>query len=368
MSGALSGITIADFSRVLAGPYATMMLADLGADVIKIEHPDKGDDSRSWGPPYAADSQSTYFHSVNRNKRSVGIDLKTEQGRAQARQIAATADVLVENFPPGTMAKFGLDFETLSGLNPRLVYCSISGFGSTDAGAALPGYDLLIQAVGGLMSITGEPDQPTKVGVALVDVITGLHAVMAIEAALLHRHQTGRGQKVELTLLSSLLSAMVNQSAAWVGAGVVPRALGNAHPSIVPYQQFSASDGDFVVAVGNNLQFAALCTAIGLEALIEDEKYATNTARVAHRDELVAILNNRFAQQSVSELVAALSSVRVPAGPINSIAQAFEWAQTLGLEPVITIDGLPTVAHPVTYSDFEVRYRSSPPPLGNADE
>ena len=368
MSGALSGISIADFSRVLAGPYATMMLADLGADVTKIEHPDKGDDSRSWGPPYAADGQATYFHSVNRNKVSVGIDLKTESGRARAREIALAADVVVENFPPGTMAKFGLDYDTLSAINPRLVYCSITGFGTSEEAASLPGYDLLIQAVGGLMSVTGEPGQPTKVGVALVDVITGLHAVMAIEAALIQRQSTGRGQKVELTLMSSLLSALVNQSAAWVGAGVVPRALGNAHPSIVPYQQFTAADGDFVLAVGNNLQFNAMCVAAGLENLMGNEKFATNTARVAHRDELVQILNTRFAQRPVAEWVDVFKAAKVPAGPINSIAQAFEWADRLGLHPIISIDGLPSIAHPVKYSESEIRYQSSPPPLGSSND
>lgn len=368
MAGALNGIVVADFSRVLAGPYATMMLADLGADVTKIEHPDKGDDSRNWGPPYASDGQATYFHSVNRNKRSVGIDLKTESGRARAREIAVSADVLVENFPAGTMAKFGLDYDTLRALNPRLVYCSITGFGTSDEAAALPGYDLLIQAVGGLMSVTGEPGQPTKVGVALVDVITGLHAVMAIEAALLQRQSTGRGQRVELTLMSSLLSALVNQSAAWVGAGVVPRALGNAHPSIVPYQQFTAADGDFVLAVGNNLQFNAMCGAAGLEHLLDNQNYATNTARVAHRDELVAILNERFAQRRVAEWVDVFMAAKVPAGPINTIAQAFDWAERLGLNPIVSVEGIPSVAHPVKYSESEIRYESSPPSLGAADE
>ena len=258
-----------------------------------------------------------------------------------------------------TMAKFGLDYETLSGINPRLVYCSITGFGTSEEAAALPGYDLLIQAVGGLMSVTGEPGQPTKVGVALVDVITGLHAVMAIEAALIHRQSTGRGQKVELSLMSSLLSALVNQSAAWVGAGVVPRALGNAHPSIVPYQQFTAADGDFVLAVGNNVQFDAMCVAAGLENLIGDDKFATNSARVAHRDELVQILNTCFAQRSVAEWVDVFKAVKVPAGPINSIAQAFEWADRLGLHPIISIDGLASIAHPVKYSESEIGYHSS---------
>ena len=218
------------------------------------------------------------------------------------------------------------------------------------------------------MSVTGEPGQPTKVGVALVDVITGLHAVMAIEAALIQRQSTGRGQKVELTLMSSLLSALVNQSAAWVGAGVVPRALGNAHPSIVPYQQFTAADGDFVLAVGNNLQFNAMCVAAGLENLMGNEKFATNTARVAHRDELVQILNTRFAQRPVAEWVDVFKAAKVPAGPINSIAQAFEWADRLGLHPIISIDGLPSIAHPVKYSESEIRYQSSPPPLGSSND
>ncbi|MEI8083528.1 MAG: CoA transferase, partial [Actinomycetes bacterium] len=250
--GALSGLVVADFSRVLAGPYATMLLGDLGAEVVKIERPGAGDDTRSWGPPFAPNGQTTYFQSVNRNKRSLSVDLKSAEGVTVARELIARADVLVENFRPGTLDGLGLGYQRLHAENPRLIYCSISGFGS-GAGAHLPGYDALLQAVGGLMSVTGDPPgHPTKAGVALVDVITGLHAVYGIMAALRHRDVTGRGQLVEVNLLSSLLSAMVNQSAAWVGAGIVPASTGNDHPSVAPYGLFQAADGPFVIAVGND--------------------------------------------------------------------------------------------------------------------
>ena len=367
MTGALSAITIADFSRVLAGPYATMMLADLGATVIKVERPGTGDDTRSWGPPYAEDGKSTYFHSVNRNKNSVALDLKNEADRRKARTIAMAADVVIENFPVGTMAKFNLDYETLAAHRPDLIYCSISGFGTSETAAAMPGYDLLVQAVGGLMSITGHPNEPTKVGVALVDVITGLHAVMAIQAAIIHRQNTGRGQHVELSLMSSLLSAMVNQSSAWAVGGITPRAMGNAHPSVVPYQVFNAADADFVVAVGNDQQFGVLAAIVGHQEWITDPRFSSNSARIENRELLEKLLNEVFAGRNASEWVEALTRLKVPAGRINSISEAFALAAELGLEPIVNVDGAPTVAHPVRYSDFDIDYRYAPPTLGSTD-
>ena len=286
MTGALDGIVVADFSRVLAGPYATMLLADLGATVVKVERPGSGDDTRAWGPPFAADGQSTYFQSVNRNKASIALDLGAADDRRIAHALAARADVLVENHKPGALTRFGLDYTQVRAVNPAVVYCSISGFGS-GAGAELPGYDLLVQAMGGLMSITGT-DEPTKAGVAVVDVLTGLHAAVGILAALHHRDRTGEGQRIEATLLTSLQSSLVNQASAYVGAGAVPGFMGNAHPSIAPYEVFAAADRTMIIAVGNDAQFARLADVLGQPGLSADPRFATNAARVEHREELKA--------------------------------------------------------------------------------
>ncbi|HEX6967724.1 MAG TPA: CoA transferase [Micromonosporaceae bacterium] len=367
--GALGGLLVADFGRVLAGPYATMLLADLGADVVKIERPDTGDDTRAWGPPWTS-GEATYFLGVNRNKRSVALDLRTPEGLAAARDLARRADVVVENFRPGTMDRLGLGYAELSAANPGLVYCSVTGFGPHQ-GRDLAGYDLLVQAVGGLMSITGpDPARPTKVGVALVDVITGLHAAVGILAALRHRDRTGRGQRVEVNLLSSLLSALTNQAAGYLGAGVVPVAMGNRHPSIAPYEVFSTADRPLVVAVGNDRQFRALVDALGLPSLAEDERFATNAARVAHRDELVAALSGVLAGRTADEWFETLSAVGVPAGPINDIRQAFALAARLGLDPVVEIEdpvrGAPSrqVANPIRLSETPAAYHRPPPRLG----
>ena len=367
---ALDGILVADFTRVLAGPYATMLLADLGAEVVKVERPDGGDDTRAWGPPYAADGEATYFLAVNRNKSSVALDLRVDEGWEAARALAARADVLVENFRSGTMERLGLGYETLRRENPGLVYCSITGFGS-GAGAALPGYDLLVQAVGGLMSITGpEPGQPTKAGVALVDVITGLHASVGILAALRHRERTGQGQRVEVNLLSSLLSALANQASAYLGAGVVPGILGNRHPSIAPYEVFPTADRPLVVAVGNDRQFASLVTILGRPELAGDPRFATNTARVRNRDELTAILTDALRRRGADEWFDLLAGASVPAGPINDVAEAFALAERLGLEPSVEL-GRPgettrvrQVASPIRLSETPARYETAPPRLG----
>lgn len=365
--GTLDGVVVVDFSRVLAGPYATMMLGDFGARIIKVERPGTGDDTRAWGPPFDADGTATYFNAVNRNKTSVVIDLGSEDGRRQALDLVRTADVVVENFRTGTMERLGLGYDDLVAVKPDLIFCSITGFGA-DGGAALAGYDLLVQAVGGLMSVTGpEPGAPTKVGVALVDVITGLHALAGILAALAHRSRTGEGQRVETNLLSSLLSSLVNQASGFVGAGVVPGILGNRHPSISPYETFATADRPVALAVGNDKQFAQLCAAIGRAELATDERFATNTARVSNRQELTATLEKALADHGADHWFALLSPLGVPIGPINNIAEAFAFAEHLGLAPSVEVPGsaTPQVANPLTFSQTPVQYRSGPPPLGD---
>lgn len=376
MSGALEGILVADFTRVLAGPYATMLLADFGADVIKVERPPAGDDTRAWGPPYTPDGQATYFQSVNRNKRSVALDMKDDEDRWLARELADRADVVVHNLRPGTMERWGLGFEQLSEHRPELVYCAISGFGS-GVGAALPGYDLLAQAVGGLMSMTGEPGNPTKVGVAIVDVITGLHADIGILAALRHRDQTGVGQLVEVDLLTSLLSSLVNHASAYVTGGVLPVATGNAHTSIAPYQPVPTRDRPLVLAVGNDGQFGRLCQVVGRPGLASDERFDTNAARVRNRVELITELTPALADRDADEWQGLLTAAGVPCGPINDIRAAFDLAASLGLEPTSTYesdgggggDGASTTSDPIRLSSTPARYRTPPAGMGaDSDE
>ncbi|TDD25715.1 CaiB/BaiF CoA transferase family protein [Nonomuraea diastatica] len=383
--GALSGLLVADFSRVLAGPYATMLLADLGAEVVKVERPGTGDDTRAWGPPYAPGGQATYFLGVNRNKRSVALDLGDTADLEVARALATRADVLVENFRPGTMDRLGLGYDALRAPNPGLVYCSITGFGS-GAGAGLPGYDLIAQAVGGLMSVTGEPGGTgTKAGVALVDVITGLHAALGVLAALRHRDHTGEGghvtgagrphpgggpgggQRVEVSLLSSLLSALTNHSSAYAAAGVVPEAMGNRHPSIVPYEVFHAADRPLVIAAGNDRQFQALCAVLDRPDLAVDPRYATNAGRVAARDGLVAALDAVLRERPADEWFGLLTAAGVPCGPINDLAGAFALAEELGLEPSVRLGGTGQVAAPVRLGATPPSYRRPPPELGQDD-
>jgi len=369
--GALDGLKVLDFSRVLAGPFATMMLGDLGAEVIKVERPDGGDETRSWGPPFDARGQATYFLSVNRNKRSVVLDLKDDTDLERASELARTADVLVENFRPGLMAGLGLAYEDLQAGNPGLVYCSITGFGPGE-GARLPGYDLLVQALGGLMSVTGEADRdPQKVGVALVDILTGLFATSGILAALRHRDRSGEGQKVEVSLLASLLGALVNQGSAYTAAGVIEERMGNAHPSISPYELYEAARGQLVIAVGNDRQFRALCDTIGRPELADDARFATNTDRVANRVELREELDRALREQPADHWSEVLTAARVPAGPVNDIGAAFRLARELGLDPVVEIgdgDGPPTplTRNPITLSRTPASYRSAPPALGES--
>ena len=364
--GALDGVVVADFSRVLAGPYATMLLADLGATVVKVERPGVGDDTRAWGPPFAASGQSTYFESINRNKLSIALDLNDKADLAIATRLADTSDVVIENFAPGTLRRYELDAASVLLRNPQAIYCSITGFGS-GAGAAMPGYDLLVQAMGGLMSITGQTE-PTKTGVAVVDVLTGLHATVGILAALRHREVTGEGQALEISLLSGLLSSMVNQSGAFAGAAVTPGLLGNAHPSISPYEVYHARDRAIVLAVGNDGQFQALATAVGAPAMAQDPRFMTNTSRVAHRVALTDQLNELLSVRDAHDWQECLTQAGVPCGPINSIPDAFALAQSLGLPALVDIarsEGpmARQVANPVTLTRTPVSYRSAPPPV-----
>lgn len=366
VSAALQGVSILDFSRVLAGPYATMMLADFGATVTKIERPDGGDETRAWAPPVDAHGRSTYFASVNRNKSSAVADLADAADRRRLRALARDADVVVENFRTGTMERWGLGYDELRADNPRLVYCSITGFGAA-GGAHLPGFDLLVQAVGGLMSITGRrPSEPTKAGVAVVDVITGLHAATGILTALLARERTGLGQRVEVDLLSSLLSALVNQASGYLGAGVVPGIIGNAHPSIAPYDVFATADRPLVVAVGTDRQFRAFATAIGEPLAASDPRFSTNTARVANRDALTALITRRLAAASSDEWFDRMVAHDVPAGPINDLAEAFAFATRLGLPAVVEVDGSAQVANPIRLGATPATYRCAPPALGSS--
>lgn len=362
MPGPLDEIIVADFSRVLAGPYASMLLGDFGATVIKVEHPDRGDDTRAWGPPFTAEGKATYFESVNRNKRSIALDLRDTTDVRRAHKLANQSDVVIQNFKVGALDKFALDYDSVNAANPRVIYCSISGFGSK-AGKYLPGYDLLIQAMGGLMSVTGI-NEPTKVGVALVDVLTGLHASNAIMAALIERGESGIGQHLEVNLLSVLLSSMVNQSSAYVLGGVTPGLLGNAHPSIAPYEVFDCSDRSIVIAVGNDTQFTHLCSALELSELAIDSRFATNPNRVANRELLHVALSATLKTQSVEYWYSALNERGVPCGPINSIPQALALAEQLGLKPVH--EGM--VANPVDFSRTPVQYRLAPPDLGSSTE
>ena len=335
-NGPLDGLLIADFSRVLAGPFAAMTLGDLGADVIKVERPGTGDDTRAWGPPWLGE-ESTYFLGLNRNKRSVVLDLAHAGDRELARRLGERADVLIESFRPGLMASWALDGDSVRERNPRLVSCSITAFGA----AELPGYDLLLQAMGGLMSVTGEAGgPPLKVGAALVDLVAGLLAVAAIEAALVERESTGTGRNVEVSLLDSVLTSLINQGSGWVAAGALPARLGNRHPSIAPYETFDAVDRPFALACGNDRLFARLCEAIELPQMAVDERFATNHSRVAHVSELAAALQSVFSTRPATHWVAVLRAASVPVGPINNVAEAYELAEELGLEPVVETDGL----------------------------
>jgi crotonobetainyl-CoA:carnitine CoA-transferase CaiB-like acyl-CoA transferase len=366
---ALDGVLVADLSRVLAGPLCTMTLGDLGADVIKVERPDGGDDTRAWGPPFV-DEGATYYLALNRNKRSVVLDLKDPDDLALARVLCARADVVVESFRPGTSDRLGLGYDEIARDNPGVVYCAISAFGSGERAAALPGYDLLLQAMSGLMSVTGEPGgRPLKVGAPLIDVMCGLYATIAVLGALRARARDGRGQRVEVSLMDTALAGLLNQASAHVNTGAVPGRLGNRHPSIVPYETFAAADGDFAVAVGNDAIFGRLCGVVERPELVEDARYATNAARLTNRDELARELEGAFAAKPAAHWVAALGGAGIPAGPINDLAEAFAFAAGLGLEPVDEIDGVRTVRSPLRLGATPAAMRRRPPRLGeHSDE
>lgn len=364
-SGPLAGLLVADFSRVLAGPYATMLLADLGADVIKVESP-QGDETRTWMPP-VRDGVSTYYLGINRGKRSIVLDLRDEADVALALELVRRADVLIENLRPGGMAKYGLDYATVSAENPGLVYASISGFGSGE-GAKVPGYDLMVQAISGLMSLTGSPDGPPyRAGISVFDVMAGNHAVIGILAALRHRDATGKGQHVEVNLMSSALTGLVNHSSAWVAGGVVPYRMGNAHPSVFPYEPLPTADDDLIVAAANDRQFRALCGVLGIPEIADDPRFARNRDRTANREELRPILEERLATKGATEWFELLVDVGVPCGPINTIDGGFAMAEKLGLDPVVEVGegdrAMPTTRHPLRFSASPAVYRLPPPEL-----
>jgi formyl-CoA transferase len=361
----LEGLIVADFSRVLAGPMATMTLADLGATVIKVERPESGDDTRSWGPPWTA-AGSSYFESVNRSKHGVCLDFTDPENLAVARELARRADVVIHNFLPDLVTRWGLDYDAVNATNPRVIYCGISGFGS-GAGAALPGYDFVVQAMGGLMSITGDSDgDPTKVGVALVDVLTSKDATVAILAALAARERDGVGQRLDVNLMSSLLGSLANQASSYLATGRSPQRMGNHHPSVAPYQPLQCRDGLLVVACGNDRQFASLASLLGRSELAQDKRFATNGDRVANRRALTAILEACLGQDDASGWEIRMREAGVPAGRVADIAGAFATAAELGLEPVVEMPAGFTaqVSHPVRYSRSTTRQFSAPPGLG----
>jgi crotonobetainyl-CoA:carnitine CoA-transferase CaiB-like acyl-CoA transferase len=369
--GPLAGLLVADFSRVLAGPYCTMLLADLGADVIKVESPG-GDDTRHWQPPVTQAGVSTYYLAINRNKRSVVLDLRTERDRAAAAELARRADIMVENFKPGGLAKFGLDYATVSAANPAVIYASITGFGA-GAGRDLPGYDLIVQAVSGLMSLTGAADGPPfRAGVALFDAMAGLHATIGILAALAHRAATGEGQRVEASLLASAMSGLVNQTSAVMAGGVVPLRMGNAHPSLYPYEPLPTADGEIVIAAGNDTQFRRLCEVVGAPELADDPRWSRNELRTVNRAELAALLHKQLSARTSAEWFEALVAAGVPCGPINTVDGGVALATELGLSPVVMAGageaGVPTAAHPVTLSRTPPSYPLPPPGLDEHGE
>jgi len=380
----LSGIRVLDLSRVLAGPWCTQNLADLGADVIKIERPGSGDDTRRWGPPFLKDAQgnetteAAYYLSTNRNKRSVTVDIATKEGAELIRKMVSQADILVENFKTGGLKKYGLDYDSLKAINPALIYCSITGFGHTGPMAPLAGYDFMIQGMGGLMSITGERDDlpgggPQKAGVAVSDIITGMYASVAILGALQERHHSGLGQHIDMALLDCHVAMLANQTLNFMTSGEAPQRAGNAHQNIVPYQVFAASDGHLIVAVGNDSQFLAYCQTLGHPELADHPDYRTNSLRLANREALVAILEPIMKQRARDDWIAALQKVKVPCGPINDLAQVFDNEQVRhrGLwknMPHPVAGQAPTVANPIRLSDTPVQYRMAPPLLGQHTE
>ncbi len=357
----LEGISVVDLSRVLAGPLVAQTLGDLGADVVKIESPE-GDDTRRWSPPADAEGRATYHHAANRNKRSVVLDLREPADGELARRLCERADVVIANFTPGTLERFGIGYDTVAQTNPRVVYCEITGFGEA-AGATLQGYDPLVQAVGGLMSVTGPPDEPSKTGVAIVDVVTALYATVATLGALYARTRSGRGQRVTVNLLHANLAMLANQSTGWLGGEALPQRLGNVHPSIEPFATYRAADGELMICAGNDAQFARLVEVLGTPGLAADERFATNEARVAHRNELRALLEEQLGERPRAAWRDALSAARVPAGPVQGLDEAFSLAAALGLDVVDETGGVRTVSFPAELSRTPATTRLRPPGL-----
>ena len=368
MTKALSGIRVLDLSRVLAGPWATQMLGDLGAEIIKVEQPCKGDDTRSWGPPWHGDGDqalSGYYLSTNRNKQSVTIDMAKPAGQQLIRDLAAQSDVLVENFKLGGLAKYGLDYDSLKTTNPRLIYCSITGFGQDGPRAAQPGYDFMIQGLSGMMSVTGDPsNEPQKSGVAYADVMTGLHSVIAILAAITQRHTSGRGQHIDMALFDVAVSTLANQALNFLVSGKPPVQSGNAHPNVVPYQAFATLDGHLILAVGNDSQFARFGTLVGHPAWGSDPRFITNSARIANRTELTPEIARIMATRTTAEWVVALEAASIPHGPINRIDQALSDPQAVHRGLVTDAGGRPAIASPLRLSDSPVDVGTAPPVLG----
>lgn len=383
MAGPLTGIRVLDLTRVLAGPWATQMLADFGAEVVKIEKPGDGDDTRGWGPPFLTNPDGTrgdaaYFQSANRGKWSVCIDMATPDGQALIRALAEKADVVIENFKVGGLRKYGLDYDSLKAANPRLIYCSITGFGQDGPYAQRAGYDFMIQGMAGIMSVTGQPDgspgaEPMKAGVAFADIFTGLHAVIGIEAALFHRERTGKGQYLDLALLDSQVAVMANQALNYLVGGKAPVRLGNAHPNIVPYQTFETADGHIIMAVGTDRQFAEYCSIIGGGHLADEARFKTNRGRVENRSELIPLLRPFMKARTTAEWIAAFEAAAVPCGPINTLDQVFADEQVLarGLQIGLTRDDgvqVPGVANPIVFSESPVTYDKPPPRLGDGTD
>jgi crotonobetainyl-CoA:carnitine CoA-transferase CaiB-like acyl-CoA transferase len=364
--GPLAGLLVADFSRILAGPYATMLLADLGAEVVKVEGP-SGDDTRTWQPP-VRDGISTYYLGVNRNKRSMALDLKDPEDVAAAQELARRADVFIENFKPRGLTRFGLDYDAVAATNPGIVYASISGFGSGPQGAALPGYDLIVQAISGLMSLTGDPEgEPYRAGISVFDVMAGLHATVGVLAALNVRQESGRGQHVEVNLLSSALSGLVNHASAYVAGGVVPNRMGNSHPSLFPYEPLPCADGELIITAGNNGQFRKLVEVLGVPQLADDPRFANNQDRTANRQQLRPLLVERLRTRTKMEWFRDIIAAGVPCGPINTVEGGVAFAQEIGLDPVVTVGegaaAVPSVRNPITFSETPADYRLPPPAL-----
>jgi crotonobetainyl-CoA:carnitine CoA-transferase CaiB-like acyl-CoA transferase len=363
--GPLAGLLVADFSRILAGPYASMLMADMGAEVVKVEAP-TGDDTRTWSPPLRGD-KATYYLAINRNKRSVALDFGDDEDRALAQELAARADIVLENFRPGGLAKFGLDYGSVARSNPSVIYASISGFGSGQ-GAKLPGYDLIVQAISGLMSLTGDADGPPyRSGISVFDVMSGMQATIGVLAALQHRNQTGRGQHVEVNLLSTALSGMVNQTSAYVAGEVVPHRMGNAHPSLFPYEPLPTADGDLIITAGNTGQFTRLCKVLGVPELVDDPRFATNQQRTANREELRPLLVERLKTRGRMEWFRDLLAAGVACGPINTVEEGVAFAEQIGLDPVVRVGddatAVPSIRNPVTFSESPTGYRLPPPDL-----